>query len=87
MNATHYYVAPSQARTMRRLPRQKVKRAINRTMPTEAGTYHWSEWSCFVRVYHKPRSKKLFVTPPGGIEIEVTPNIAGTFKRCKELDA
>lgn len=62
-----------------KLPRGRIKRRVNPTMPTEPGRYYWTEWSANVEVTR--RRGKLYVTPPGGIEIAVTPNIAGTFMR------
>lgn len=81
-----YYVAPSHARAMRRLPRAKIKRRNNPTMPTQPGRYYWSEWKAEVDVYRKRSRAKLYVTPPGGVEIEVTPNIAGTFRRIEQIE-
>jgi len=67
-----------------RVLKKPIKRSVNPTMPTEPGRYYWSEWDAVVTVYRKHRGRQLHVTPPGGIEIMVTPNIAGKFKRVEE---
>lgn len=56
------------------------------TVPDQAGLYFWSEWSCVVKVYHKPRFRGLFVTPPKGVEIRITERIAGRFEYKGALD-
>ncbi len=48
-------------------------------LPDHPGLYYWSEWKCLVTV--EIRKGGLFVTPPNGIEIKVTPNIAGRFEK------
>lgn len=53
-------------------------RPINPTAPTAPGRFFWSEWNAEVEVFKKGR--KLFVTPPGGVTIPVTPHLAGRFK-------
>lgn len=59
---------------------QRVQRAkSNRDIPDVPGLYYWSEWKCNVEVVL--RRGGLYVTPPNGIEIKVTPAIAGKFKR------
>ena len=68
---------------MRHRPaKPKFRRAMRlcNTTPVHPGTYYWSEWKADVLVYRKPRSRYLYVTPPGGVEIRVTPAIAGNFK-------
>lgn len=67
-------------RTYVRIPKQRVKRRVNPTAPTKPGWYYWDEWNANVEVYRKPKGFHLYVTPPNGVEIRVTPNIAGTFK-------
>jgi len=51
-----------------------------KTLPSKEGWYFWSEWGAEVLIYKKDRGKKLFVTPPNGVEIEIKPTIAGKFK-------
>jgi len=46
-------------------------------VPTHAGRWYWSEWGTDVTVYKKRGGKHLYVTPPGGVEIRITPKIAG----------
>lgn len=48
-------------------------------IPKEPGTYFWTEWNQNVALYKKPRCRSLFVTPPGGVEVRITPRIAGDF--------
>lgn len=48
-------------------------------LPTHPGLYYWSEWKSLVQV--TMRGHSLYVTPPNGIEVKITPNIAGKFKR------
>lgn len=59
----------------------QTRRPTCTSLPTAPGTYYWSEWKRDVRVYKKPGSKFLYVAPPDGVEIRVTPFIAGTFRR------
>lgn len=47
-------------------------------LPTEPGSYYWTEWKCMVQV--EARGKNLVVTPPGGVQVRVTPRIAGEFR-------
>lgn len=67
---------------LRRKPVQ-TRRPLNRSeLPTKPGRYYWSEWKAVVDVYTKgPRCRALFVVPPvrGGIEVRISPFIAGTF--------
>ena len=52
-------------------------------LPTEPGEYYWSEWKCMVQVYAKGKHKpggRLYTRVPGGIEVRVTPRIAGEFR-------
>ena len=60
----------------RRLPTAKPS-----DLPDGPGFYWWTEWNARVEVYTKPRSKKLWVTPPGPtpVEIPISPFIAGRF--------
>jgi hypothetical protein len=58
-------------------------RPINKSAPTEPGRYFWSEWRAVVEVF--ARRKKLFVTPPGGVTIPVTPHLAGHFTRIPDV--
>lgn len=48
-------------------------------IPDHPGLYYWSEWKCLVNVVM--RGKGLYVTPPKGIEVRITPNIAGRFDK------
>lgn len=52
-------------------------------LPTEPGIYYWTEWAQYVQVYAKTKTHKpggrLYVQIPGGIEVRVTPRIAGRF--------
>lgn len=57
----------------------RIKRARNLHVPSCPGEYYWSEWKC--KVFITRRGKTLYVTPPGGIEIKVTPFIAGKFTK------
>lgn len=54
-----------------------------KTIPTTPGLYYWTEWAMVVEVYCKGRKFKeggrLYVKIPGGIEVRVTPRIAGKF--------
>lgn len=52
----------------------------NKPLPTEPGMYYWTEWGRTVEVYRKGRGTALYVTPPGGIEVKVSPFIAGRFE-------
>lgn len=58
-----------------------VKRRLtpHRDLPDGPGLFYWSEWRVVVEVTQRGRT--LYVTPPNGVEIKVTPNIAGKFKR------
>ena len=63
--------------TMRPKP---VRRTVPRVgLPTAPGCYYWSTWKSLVHVVK--RGQALYVTPPGknGVEVKITPNIAGTF--------
>lgn len=51
----------------------------NRNIPTKAGRYYWSTWKSYVDIYTKRGGRHLYVVPPGGVEIRVTPRIAGSF--------
>lgn len=56
-------------------------------LPTEPGEYYWTEWACMVQVYAKGKTHKpggrLYTRVPGGIEVRVTPRIAGQFLTTK----
>lgn len=54
-------------------------RNLGRDLPQIPGLYYWSEWKCLVIV--ELRGKFLFVTPPNGIRVKVTPKIAGRFEK------
>ena len=54
-------------------------------LPAKPGTYFWTEWAQYVEVYCKGKWKpggRLYTRVPGGIEVRVTPRIAGNFVRC-----
>lgn len=71
------------ARAYRKPARKRVPTNTSR-LPTEPGLYYWSEWKAHVNVYRKRGGKYLYVVPPGGAEVRVTPFIAGTFKPAQE---
>jgi hypothetical protein len=51
-------------------------------LPTEPGLYTWSEWPRQpLSVYAKRGSPHLYVMPPRGMEVRITPFIVGTFKK------
>lgn len=52
---------------------------LPRTLPQCPGLYYWSEWKCCVTV--EMRGKSLFVTPPNGVRVKITPKIAGRFEK------
>lgn len=56
---------------------------VGKQLPAEPGEYYWTEWAQVVRVYCKTKAHKpggrLYVCIPGGIEVRVTPRIAGQF--------
>lgn len=56
-----------------------------KTLPAEPGTYYWTEWAQVVQVYAKTKTFKpggrLYVKIPGGIEVRITPRIAGSFNK------
>ena len=52
---------------------------MKQELPTEPGRYYWSTWKATVEVYRKKGGRYLYVCPPGGIELRITPRIAGTF--------
>lgn len=54
------------------------------TLPTEPGPYYWSEWKTVVDVYRKRGGKYLYVKPPSGTEVRISPFIAGTFVPVQE---
>jgi hypothetical protein len=70
---------------------QLVERSgrVGKSLPTEPGEYYWTEWACMVRVYCKTKTYKpggrLYVKLPGGIEVRITPRIAGSFRDIKPL--
>lgn len=57
----------------------EVRGRVGKQLPTEAGEFYWTEWACIVQVYAKGKGTRLYVRPPGGIEVRVTPRIAGQF--------
>lgn len=59
---------------------QRAKRRDKANLPDVPGLYRWSEWKCLVEVYMRGRS--LYVKPPNGVEIRITPFIAGTFTKA-----
>jgi len=48
-------------------------------LPTEPGMYFWDHWGCVVEVYKKRGGRCLYTKPPGGIEVKISPRIAGRF--------
>lgn len=68
----------SKFQTPTTIPEMKFNQSFA-VLPDEPGWYFWTEWDAPVRVYKKPRAKSLFVTPPGGVEVRVTPRLAGDF--------
>lgn len=50
-----------------------------KSLPDEDGMYYWTEWAQVVRVYRKRGGRWLYVCIPGGIEVRITPRIAGSF--------
>lgn len=65
-------------------PLRKRRPVNTSSLPTEPGRYHWSEWKCEVDVYRKRGGKHLYVVPPNGVEVRITPFIAGTFAPIQE---
>lgn len=53
-------------------------------VPTRPGRYYWDAWKAIVVVFRKKGGKHLYVTPPGGVTIRVTPRIAGSFTYVEE---
>lgn len=45
--------------------------------PIMQAYYKWTAWSAVVQVMK--RGRKFYVTPPGGVEIQVTARTAGEF--------
>jgi len=58
-------------------------RPSNPTTPTLPGRYYWTEWKAEVEVIKRGRT--LYVTPPGGVELKITPSIAGQFKAIQNV--
>lgn len=56
---------------------------MEKQLPAEPGVYYWTEWAQNVEVYCKTKTWKpggrLYTKVPGGIEVRVTPRIAGQF--------
>ena len=50
---------------------------VPRAMPTHTGRWYWAEWGRDFEVYKKRGGRHLYVTPPGGVEVRITPKIAG----------
>lgn len=67
-----------------RKPSRKRRPTNTSALPTTSGLYRWSEWKADVHVYRKRGGKYLYVTPPGGLEVRITPFIAGTFAPVQE---
>lgn len=61
---------------MKAIQRRTIARA---DIPDHPGLYYWSEWKSLVQVVMRGRS--LYVTPPNGVEVKITPNIAGRFEK------
>lgn len=59
----------------------KRRTAARKDIPDHQGLWYWSEYKCLVNVVL--RRGGLYVTPPmkGAIEVKITPNIAGRFKK------
>jgi len=56
-----------------------------KTIPSEPGSYYWTEWKVNVDVVRKRGGHHLYVTPPGGVEVRVTHHIAGSFEPPKKV--
>jgi hypothetical protein len=56
-----------------------------KTLPADAGRYYWTEWAMYVDVYR--RGRHLYTKIPGGVEVRVTPRIAGSFHDTKPTRA
>lgn len=72
---------------MRRSSRKPARKRVptnTSVLPDKPGLYRWSEWKATVDVYRKAGSKYLYVRPPGGVEVRITPFIAGTFTPIQE---
>lgn len=67
-----------------REPSRKRRPTNVSRLPTEPGRYYWSEWKVIVDVYRKRGGKYLYVKPPSGVEVRVSPFIAGTFAPVQE---
>lgn len=54
-----------------------------KALPDKPGVYYWTEWAQNVEVYCKTKTYKpggrLYTKPLGGIEVRITPRIAGQF--------
>jgi hypothetical protein len=57
---------------LRKLPKKDTKGNL-----IVAAAYMWTTWNAVVRVIK--RGRKLYVKPPGGVEIQVTARTAGDF--------
>lgn len=60
-------------------------------LPSEPGLYYWTEWAQVVEVYAKVRrfnsGQRLYTKIPGGIEVRITPRIAGSFVKTERRGA
>ena len=57
---------------------EQFQKQVFRSKPDAPGMWYWGEWDCEVKVYTKKgKGRRLYVTPPGGIEVLITPRIAG----------
>lgn len=50
-----------------------------KTLPASPGMYYWTEWGMVVQVYAKGKGDRLYTKIPGGLEVRITPRIAGSF--------
>lgn len=55
-----------------------------RAMPNREGRWFWKEWNREVVVYKKRGGRYLYVNP-GGVEIRITPKIAGGWIAIPEV--
>lgn len=60
-------------------------------LPTEPGTFYWTEWAQYVTVYAKTKTfkpgQRLYTRLPGGIEVRISPRIAGNFIKMGDKGA
>lgn len=67
----------------RRPPSARRPTCHPKDLPQEPGLYYWDTWDRVVRVYRKRSRKKLYVSVTPGVEVEVTPFIAGKFRKVE----